>query len=186
MGFSNWPSFLTLNQSLKILLNKHLCSGLSKVLLSDKTLFLFACYKTFLLDKMSISIHLCFCWYRLGATLWFWCVCWELHWASKACLCLSLTLSPTARLLVQIKGKDDVFRSKEWATLSVQSAVAGSMPWVLVEPRPWEHDQKKNGYVGFVPLLIDVGTKNLLLRPCDCLCTLTRNSQGHGWVELRS
>lgn len=58
MGLSNWPGSSSLNQSLRILLNKHLCSGLSKVLLSDKTLFSLAGSKTFLLGKMSMSTHL--------------------------------------------------------------------------------------------------------------------------------
>lgn len=69
VGVSDWPRFPSLNQSLKILLNKHLCSGLSKVLLGDKTLFLFACYKTFPLGETNISIHLYLCQYRPRATL---------------------------------------------------------------------------------------------------------------------
>lgn len=47
LGFSDGPGFPSLNPSLKILLNKHLSSGLSKVLLCDETLFLFACYVPF-------------------------------------------------------------------------------------------------------------------------------------------
>lgn len=52
--------------------------------------------------------------------------------------------------------------------------------WVLVEPRPWEHDQKQNGSVGVVPLLIALGTKKLLVRGCDYRYTLMTSLGGHG------